>query len=151
MSAACEVGVFLLMPRLIRVFSLRGILIASFALAVVRFLLTGWAVQSALAMTIAQSLHAITFGAYHGAAVTIIHRLFQGRNQATGQALYGSLTFGLGGTIGGIASGYLWDKIGPALVFTGASSLALIGLLVILRNVKLPSTPPNLPRFADSE
>ncbi|HET6756612.1 MAG TPA: MFS transporter [Burkholderiales bacterium] len=138
LSALCEVGVFLMMPRLLRAFSLRGILLASFALAVARFLLIGWGAHSPALVTLAQSFHSMTFGAYHGAAVTLIHRFFQGRNQATGQALYGSLTFGLGGTLGGILSGFLWDRIGPAMVFSAASLLAALGLLVVWRRINPP-------------
>ena len=51
---------------------------------------------------LAQALHAATYGAHHATAMMVVHQFFRGRHQAKGQALYTSLTFGLGGTLGGI-------------------------------------------------
>jgi len=44
--------------------------------------------------------------AYHAAAVAAVHHYFRGRHQAQGQALYTSLSFGAGGALGAVASGY---------------------------------------------
>jgi PPP family 3-phenylpropionic acid transporter len=41
----------------------------SFAAAVLRFLLIGWAADSLALLLFAQVLHGATFGAYHAAAV----------------------------------------------------------------------------------
>ncbi len=128
----CEVVVFIMMPRLLRYFSLEQILGASFALAVARFMMIGWLVDWAGAIFLAQVLHAATFGSYHAAAVASIHHFFRGRHQAKGQALYTSLTFGAGGTFGTLLSGYTWDGLGESLTFSLASVCALLGLLLIL-------------------
>jgi MFS transporter, PPP family, 3-phenylpropionic acid transporter len=140
LGAICEIGAFLGMARLVRFFSLRGLLILSFTLAVVRFLLIGWGVESLAIMIVAQAMHAATFATYHGAAVSMIHRFFKGRHQATGQALYLSLTFGAGGTVGALYSGFFWDKIGPGFTFTIASACALVGLVLLWWKVKLNDT-----------
>lgn len=135
----CEIGIFVWMPHLYRAFTLRQILIASFALAVVRFLMIGWLVESFVALLIAQTLHAATFGSFHAAAIGVIHKLFRGRHQARGQAIYGSLAFGLGGAIGGFASGYAWSSLGPAATFSLSSLCALAGLLIVWRRLNLAS------------
>ncbi|HMK15126.1 MAG TPA: MFS transporter [Burkholderiales bacterium] len=131
LGVICEIAVFIGMPRLMQRFSLPQILGASFLLAVIRFLLIGWLVNSVAAILFAQMLHAATFGSYHAAAVAAIHHFFRGRHQAKGQALYTSLTFGAGGTFGALLSGYVWDFLGASLTFSMASLFALFGLFLI--------------------
>jgi PPP family 3-phenylpropionic acid transporter len=132
LGVLCEIAIFAWMPRLFRAYTLRNILVASFALAVVRFLAIGWLVQSIVALIAAQILHAATFGAFHAASIGYVHKLFRGRLQARGQAIYGSIAFGVGGAIGGLASGYAWDVWGPAPTFTFAAACALAGLVIVL-------------------
>jgi PPP family 3-phenylpropionic acid transporter len=137
-----EIAVFLRLPRLMRRFSIRQILVFSFSCAVVRFVLIGWAADLAWLIAAAQVLHAATFGSYHAAAVAAVHHYFRGRHQAQGQALYTSLSFGAGGTIGSLASGYAWSAIGPAMTISLGSVAALIGLALILWRVRAPSQRP---------
>lgn len=132
LGVACEIGVFLVMPRLFRRFSLEKILLFSFAMAVVRFLLIAWGVEWYGLMLFAQALHAFTFGSFHGAAVALVHRIFRGRHQARGQAIYSSVAFGAGGTLGGLYSGYTWDKLGASMTFTLAAGCAFLALIITL-------------------
>ena len=131
LGVICEIAIFVWLPRLYAAFTLRGILIASFALAAVRFLIIGWGAGSLALLLLAQTLHAASFGSFHAAAIGMVHQLFRGRNQARGQAIYGSLTFGIGGTLGSLASGALWAPAGPALTFSAAAACALGGMLLI--------------------
>jgi PPP family 3-phenylpropionic acid transporter len=133
LGVACEVGIFMWMPKLYRALTLRQILIGSFALAVVRFLVIGWLAQSLAMLLFAQVLHAATFGAFHAASIGYVHRYFRGRLQARGQAIYGSLAYGVGGAFGGFASGALWQQAGAAWTFTFASACAALGGLVFAR------------------
>jgi len=132
LGVACEIAIFAWMPRLFRAFSMRSILIASFALAVVRFLAIGWLAGSFAALLLAQVLHAATFGAYHAASIGYVHRLFRGRLQARGQAVYGSFAFGIGGALGGFFSGYAWDAWGAAVTFSLGAACALAGMLILV-------------------
>jgi MFS transporter, PPP family, 3-phenylpropionic acid transporter len=132
LGVVCEIAIFLRLSRLYAAVSLRNILIWSFALSVVRFLAIGWGADSLVLLLFAQVLHAASFGTFHAAAIGIVHQLFRGRHQARGQAIYGSLTFGVGGTFGSLASGYLWDSAGPALTFSVAAACALAGMLLIM-------------------
>ena len=129
--------VFLWMPQLVRRFGLRRILLGSFALAGLRFGMIGWGVESKSVLLLAQTLHAASFGAYHAAAVAVTHRFFTGRHQAKGQAFYTSISFGLGGTLGGLLSGMIWDALSPAWTFTLSGGFALAGMLVLARRLKL--------------
>ncbi len=137
LGVACEIVIFLWLPRLYSAFTLRTILIASFALAVARFLMIGWGAQYLVLLLLAQALHAATFGSFHAAAIGIVHRLFRGRHQARGQAIYGSLTFGVGGTVGALASGYAWEHLGAGPTFTLASAAALLGMLLLRWKLKV--------------
>lgn len=135
LGVAAEIGVFMLMPRLLHRVPLRGVLLASFALAVLRFLLIGWLADRPLWLVFAQLLHGATFGAYHAAAMAVWLRWFAPRQQARIQSLYGSLSFGAGGMVGGVLSGELWGSLGPAVTFTGGALCALIGGLLVWRGV----------------
>lgn len=133
----CEIGVFLLMPRLTARFGLRRILLASFLLAALRFLLIGYGVEWLAVVMAAQVLHAASFGSYHASCVAVVHRFFRGRNNAKGQAIYTSVSYGLGGTIGGLWSGALWEPAGASLTFAVSSLAALLGFVLLLWGVRL--------------
>lgn len=133
LGVICEIGIFIWMSRLYRAFSLRSILIASTLLAAFRFVVIGWGADSIVLLLAAQTLHAASFGSFHAAAIGVVHKLFRGRHQARGQAIYGSLAYGLGGTIGGLASGYAWGGLGPALTFTLAAACGLAAAAVLWR------------------
>ncbi|SEL13534.1 MFS transporter [Nitrosovibrio tenuis] len=127
----CEIGVFFLMPQLMHRFRLKQVMAFSFGCAIVRFLMIGWGVEWPSVVLAAQILHAATYGAHHATAMLLIHHYFRGRNQAKGQALYTSLTFGLGGTLGGLFSGYGWERLGPGLTFTMSAAAVLLGLVLV--------------------
>lgn len=133
LGVVAEIAVFMGMPQLLRAFSLRGLLLFSFAAAVIRFVLIGWGADSLAILILAQVLHGATFGSYHAAAVAAVNRWFGAQHQARGQALYGSISFGAGGMIGGLLSGYTWDWIGPAWTYSFGSVFAFCGLVALLR------------------
>lgn len=126
LGVVTEISIFLLMPHLTRRFSLRQMLLTSFAGAVLRFLMIGWGVGWIAVVIAAQFLHALTFGVYHAAAVEMVHRFFRGKHQSRGQALYNSFTFGAGGTLGGLYAGAIWDSLGASVTFTIAAACALV-------------------------
>ena len=130
LGVLCEIGIFLIIPRLFARVTLRRLILISFAMAVVRFLIIAWGVESAWLIWGAQTLHAFTFGTYHAAAVGLIHQHFQGRHQARGQALYTSIAYGIGGALGGLASGISWDSLGSSWTFTLAAVSAALAWAV---------------------
>jgi PPP family 3-phenylpropionic acid transporter len=140
LGVICEIGVFFLMPWLVRRFGFTRILLISFSAAIVRFILIGWGVDYLILLLIAQVLHAATFGAYHAASVGLVHEFFQGRHQSKGQALFGSLTYGAGGMLGGLASGPIWQHYGASVLYSCSAGVALLGLLLILWKQGITST-----------
>ncbi len=132
LGVVCEIGAIFLMPWLMQRFSLPQILAVGLATACLRFLLIAWGVDVLSLILLAQAMHAITFGAFHAAAVALVHHFFPGRHQSRGQALYGSLTYGAGGMLGGLASGPLWQHWGASVMYTASAGVALLGLVILL-------------------
>jgi len=132
-----EVVLFLRLPQLLARFSLRALLLASFACAVVRFIAIGWGAGSLAVLLAAQLLHAFTFGAFHSASVAAVHRLFPDPVQARGQALFSSLCYGVGGTVGSLVAGATWQELGPELSFATGSLFALAGASLVAWRVRI--------------
>jgi MFS transporter, PPP family, 3-phenylpropionic acid transporter len=139
----CEIGIFMLMPKIMQHYSLKTILLISLALAVIRFSLIGFAIDNIGLLILAQSLHAATFGSFHAASVEVITQFFNGRHQAKGQAIYNSVAYGIGGTVGGVAGGYALQYLGGQETFMLAAIFPLIGLLVIGLGLKLSKNQQN--------
>jgi PPP family 3-phenylpropionic acid transporter len=135
-AVVCEIGVFLLMQRLLLRVALRPVLLASFFLAAARWLLIGYFPQHLWVLILAQVLHAATFGSFHATAMQMVHRFFTGRHQHRGQAIYGSASFGIGGAVGSYYSGLTWESLGPAATFAiaaGAAAMAFVVAYFLLR------------------
>ncbi len=130
LGVLAEVGVFLLIPRLVPRFGLRNLFLASFALTTLRWLLIGWLPSDVAVMIFGQTLHAASFGVYHAVAIALFHRHFPGRLQGRGQALYSSLAFGAGGAFGSLYSGFAWESLGPGATYELASGLSALAFLI---------------------
>lgn len=129
LGVLAEVGVFLLMPRLLRTVSLQAIMTVSLGLAVLRWLLIGLWVDQWWLLVFAQCLHAATFGSYHAYAVEMVRRLFRGGHEGQGMALYSGLSFGGGGAVGAVMAGMLWDW-NASMTFISAALAAALALLL---------------------
>ena len=125
-----EVIAFAMMPYLVKKFGLRSLLLFSLFSGSLRWLLIGFYIDNVFITTFAQLFHASTFGIYHAVAIAYIHRYFKGRNQGKGQALYSSISFGLGGALGSLFGGYLWDSAGASMTFTLSAVLSFMAFLI---------------------
>ncbi len=130
LGVVAEVVVFLFMHRLLKRFGARQVLMVSLALAVVRWLLIGNFPESLAIILFAQTLHAATFGTFHAAAIHLVHHYFKGKHQGRGQALYSSLSFGAGGALGSVASGFFWESAGPSVAFGISAALSMLALFI---------------------
>ena len=127
------------MARLLQRYSLRAVLLASFLITAVRWLLLGNLAQYLPVLLLAQCMHAATFGAFHAACIHFVQRSFADRQQGQGQALYASLA-GIGGAFGALYAGYSWKGLGPAWTFAIASLVALLAAFIIA--TRLPPEQP---------
>ena len=137
LGVLAEIALFLALPALFRRFSLRAVLLASFAAAAIRFVAIGWGISSLALLAAAQLLHALTFGAYHAAAIAAVHRLFSGALAVRGQALYASLSYGLGGAVGMLLAGWTWGALGPAITFSVSAAFGLAGCALVAWKVRV--------------
>ena len=133
LGVLAEVGLFVVMHHLLERFGARRVLVISMLAAALRWLLIGGFADSLASLVIAQLLHAATFGTFHAAGIHLVQHYFRGRHKGRGQALYSSVSFGAGGAVGSLASGYAWEGLGPAMTFGTASMLAMLGAFVAWR------------------
>ena len=130
LGVVAEVVMFMLMSRLFARFSVRRVLLASFVLAAVRWLLLGNLAAEPSVLVGAQVLHAATFGCFHAASIAFVQASFGARQQGQGQALYAALS-GTGGALGALYAGYSWNMLGPGLTFGMASAAALAAAVIM--------------------
>ncbi|ADJ27255.1 MFS transporter [Nitrosococcus watsonii] len=124
LGVIAEVGLFLIMHRLLLTLGVRWMLLGSLLLASLRWLLVGLFPTQFSLMVFAQILHAATFGSFHAAAIDWIHHRFTGAHQGRGQALYSSLGFGAGGAFGSFYSGQLW-AVEPRSAYLTAAAIGI--------------------------
>ena len=136
LGVLAEIGVFLCMPLLLPRFGARRLLLVAVSLTMVRWLLIAGYVEQPVMLVFAQTLHAASFGLYHAVAIYMIHVLFTGAHQGRGQALYSSLSFGAGGAAGSLASGYLWNGIGPEAMYLMAAAISLLAIVVVFFGIR---------------
>jgi PPP family 3-phenylpropionic acid transporter len=140
LGVLAEVLVFMLIPRMLQRVSLKQMLVVSFLLASLRWLLLGFFAEQLSVLLFAQLLHAATFGSFHAAAILFVQRSFAAQQQGQGQALYAALT-GFGGAVGALYAGYSWTALGANWTFALASLAALAAAIIMLRH-RLPSPRP---------
>ena len=116
------------------------VLQASFGIGVVRFALMAFLPMTSI-LIIAQVMHAGTFAAHHSAATKLLQRWFTGPLQARGQALMATVSYGLGGTLGGLFAGWIWESSQPRDVFVvSAFACGLAGMAIQkLRSRRYPA------------
>ena len=86
-------------------------------------------VRTELLVVALQLGHAFTFAAFHLAALLLLSRLVPARSSTGGQALYGLVAFGIGGSTGLALAGALVDRLGTAGLFGFEAAVASLGLL----------------------
>lgn len=71
----------------------------------------------------AQSLHAMSFALFHSSAISYLHQLY--KNKTLAQQFFSGLTYGLGGLVGALLSGYVYEYAKEYL-FLSSAVLALL-------------------------
>ena len=139
LGVVAEVLIFMVMHLLLNYFNVRQVLLASLLLATLRWALIGNFPDSLWVLLFAQILHAATFGTFHAAAMHFVHHYFRGRHQGRGQALYSSLSFGAGGAVGSLYSGYLWSGAGPAITYGVSAVVSFLAFGLVWKWVDNPN------------
>ncbi len=132
-----EIAMFLVVPRLQARFSPRLLLAACFAIGSLRWLVTALLPEYPLAIGLAQLGHAFTFAAFHSASMQAISQFFPGRAGVHGQGLLYGFSSGLGGVLGALLAGALWELGGGRASFLGSAIISVVGVFLALK-VRLP-------------
>lgn len=132
-----EVVIFLLMHRILPILGVRFLLLITLALTALRWLLIGYFPDSSSILFMAQLFHAFSFGVFHAVGILLVHQFFTGKHQGRGQALYASLSFGVGGAVGSLMSGLLWDRIEHSSLFALAALAALLAWGIVWKFMRI--------------
>lgn len=136
LGVIAEIGVFLVMHHLLTSINLTILLIISFGLTGGRWLLIGYYPEFLSILVFAQLLHAASFGVYHGVVMQLIRQRFVDHHQGKAQALYSSLSFGLGGALGSLISGYTWENFAPFVSYGWAAVACGLAVWISWRWIK---------------
>jgi len=140
-----EVILFMVMHRLFLRFGTTRLFVLALLITSVRWVILAFWVDSFIFLLFTQLLHAASFGLFHATAISLTHQLFPGRLHARGQALYAGISFGLGGALGNLLSGYTWDSMGSTWTFLASAFVALLGAIIAAKYV----TKDSLPHYAN--
>lgn len=130
LASIAEITVMIGSRRLFSRFSLERVLIFSFFVAAVRWVMMYYAV-SPVTVLVSQLLHAVTYGAFHMASILYIDRVSPAGGKTLGQGLNNAVSFGLGMMAGVFVSGYFFDLVGSAPLFLGSAVVAVIGGVIL--------------------
>lgn len=125
-----EVIFFYFQSKVMARYSPTAVLQMTCVVGAIRFVLIGYFANTSLLIA-AQIMHAASFAAHHSASTKLIQTWFAGALQARGQALFTTVAYGFGGTLGGLCAGVIWDQLGPNQVFgMAAIACAVAGLAI---------------------
>ncbi len=139
-----EVVLFIIMHRLFSRYGAYRLFAVALLLTSIRWVLLALWVDSLVMLLFAQLLHAASFGLFHATAISLTYQLFPGRLHGRGQALYAGISFGVGGALGNLMSGYTWDSLGATWTFLASAFIALLGAIIAAKFV----TKDNVPVYA---
>ena len=107
-------------------FNLLVILELTIASAVLRWFLLFIYPANLAILFFTQSLHALSFALFYSASISYLHQLY--KSKVLAQQFYAGFTFGLGGFLGAILFGYVYEYF-AAYTFLVASFIALLSLV----------------------
>lgn len=136
-GVAAEIMLFLLQRRLFERASPMRLLAFSFLVCALRFAMVAVSGGALWVLLCAQTMHAVTFGLHHSASMAVLHRWFEPAQQARAQAAFIVVAYGFGGTLGGLAAGWLWEHVSPGAAFHGAGAAALAGWVAVVLAARL--------------
>jgi PPP family 3-phenylpropionic acid transporter len=105
-------------------------LIGQFA-TIARWLVTGH-LENGVALAALQAAHGLSFGLYFPACIDYLERVAPPEMRSTARALFASVSFGLGGVLGNILAGRMYDIGKGSLAFTAAGIVEGLAPLLLL-------------------
>lgn len=130
LAVFAEVVMFVFMNKILKLISIRKLLLNSILLSMCRWLIMAFYAESITWMYVAQLFHAVTFGAAHIVAMQYVQKYFGLQHQGKGQAIYSSASFGLGSMLGSLLSGHYWVTLGADIIYLAASCGCIVAFII---------------------
>ena len=130
LGVIAEVILFLYVHILLPKYGHRNLLLLALVLTALRWVLIAFFVEHTSIIIFAQLLHAASFGLFHAISISLFHRYFIGKHQGRGQALYASVSFGAGGALGSLFSGFSWEYLGSTVSFLVSAMAVLLAIII---------------------
>ncbi len=128
LGVIAEVGIFLVTHQLLVRVGVYRLFVLSLLATVIRWLLLAQFADVLPLLLVSQLLHACSYGTAHAASVEWMRRKFSA-HQSHGLALYSASSFGVGGALGALISGYIWAWNNQA-AFVVSAVIAGFGVLI---------------------
>ena len=125
-ASIAEIGVMIKSEFVFRRFTLERVLIFSFGVAIVRWLML-FTVHSPIMVLLAQILHAVTYGTFHMASILYMDRLTTEKTKTIGQVANNAVQYGLGLMTGFFLNGFLYEWAGSKILFLMSAGIAAVG------------------------
>ncbi len=137
MGVMSEVGMMVVIGRLIGKIGIKRTILLGVAGVVVRLFLYSLRLPVWWIIPV-QAFHALTFTAFHVGLVNFMNRSLPERVRASGQTLYNSVVWGLGGVVGAKICGEISQAFGLFVLFRISSVMALFGLILGILFIREP-------------
>lgn len=125
-ASIAEIVVMIKSEAIYKRFTLEKVLVFSFAVAVVRWLMLS-IFHSPVLIFLTQILHAVTYGTFHMASILYIDRLTNVETKTIGQVANNAVQYGLGLMTGFFLNGFLFERTGSATLFLMSAGIAASG------------------------
>jgi len=129
LASIAEILVMIKSDTIFKRFDLEDVLIFSFGVASLRWLIL-FSARAWPVLLLSQLLHAITYGTFHMASILYIDRMMPDGAKSLGQAANNAMTYGMGLMAGFLLSGYLYEKAGMFTLFAVSGLIAMAAGLI---------------------
>ncbi|MGN7838855.1 MFS transporter [Stenotrophomonas sp. 22385] len=133
-----EVGVFFTIGRFFRRYDASWMLLIALVSSTLRWTVTALFPDHLGVMLVAQTAHALGFAAFFAAAMQMLATYFPGRLNGHGQGLLYGFSSGVGGVLGALIAGQLWNIDQGRTAFLTGAGFAFAGALLCFFAISLP-------------
>ena len=131
-SIILELPFFIFSANLIKKVSARGLILFSFIVLILRLLLSSL-LKNPYWGVLVNMLHGPFYSTFWAGAVNYARDIAPRGLGASAQALFAASFFGLGGVMGALLGGVLFEQFSPSVMFQVGAGLTLIGLILFAR------------------
>lgn len=138
MATFSELPIFFFADKLLGRWGPRGVLIMALTASAIRMFAYA-AMPAAWWVLPIHLLHGLSFSAMWAAGVANADALAPEGMGATAQGMFAGVTFGIGASVGALLAGFLYDGVGPTVMFAVAGIIVLAGLVLYVFAGRAPA------------